>query len=158
MTTQRSLSAAGPNQRGHVRPSAHSTSDQWHRHSCLCAFAAPRIPKMPTTATSLAFKFSSPHHPCTFLIANARLKFHATHRKISQLKIPNRERIAIFHSFFQRPTSLPAQNRTPSQIRASLPAPFTIHESQVTSHSFLICSSAIRNPRKGLKTWLRDHF
>jgi hypothetical protein len=31
------------------------------------------------------------------LIANARLKFRLSHRKISLLKIPNRERIAIFN-------------------------------------------------------------
>jgi hypothetical protein len=33
-----------------------------------------------------------------FLIANARLKFKVSHRKISPLKISNRERIAIFIS------------------------------------------------------------
>jgi len=32
-----------------------------------------------------------------FLIANARLEFSVSHRKDNPLKIPNRERIAIFH-------------------------------------------------------------
>jgi hypothetical protein len=43
---------------------------------------------------------SAPFSVC-FLIANARLEFSVSHRKDSPLKIPNRERIAIFHLVFR---------------------------------------------------------
>jgi hypothetical protein len=36
-----------------------------------------------------------PCHGTVFLIANARLKVHPTHRKLSPLKFPNRERMTI---------------------------------------------------------------
>jgi len=37
-----------------------------------------------------------------FLIANPELEFRLTHRKLSQLKISNRKKIAIFHPVFRR--------------------------------------------------------
>jgi hypothetical protein len=85
------------------------------------------------------------------LIANARLKFSLSHRKISLLKISNRERIAIFQLTFQHRKSWPYPNRQAWLMRALVPR-FTIHESQVTSHDLLIDGSAIRNRRKALKT------
>jgi hypothetical protein len=85
------------------------------------------------------------------LIANARLKFSLSHRKISLLKISNRERIAIFQLAFQHRKSWPSPNRHAWLMRALVPR-FTIHESQATSHDLLIDGSAIRNRRKALKT------
>jgi hypothetical protein len=38
------------------------------------------------------------------LIANPELEFRLTHRKLSQLKISNRKKIAIFHPIFRRST------------------------------------------------------
>jgi hypothetical protein len=48
------------------------------------------------------------------LIANARLKFRSTHRKLRPLKIPNRERIAILQ-FAPRPSAVPP--RQASEVR-----------------------------------------
>ena len=54
-------------------------SPQWHRHSCLCAVASPRIP--PTEAVT-----SLPPSPQN-LIETPRLKFPATTTKLSPLPI-----------------------------------------------------------------------
>ena len=82
------LSAATPAPRGHSRLAGRS---QWHRHSCLCAFAKSMTPWMAYAALSAA---------ADFLIANARLEFNVSHSKQNLLKISNRERIAIFHPRF----------------------------------------------------------
>jgi hypothetical protein len=86
------------------------------------------------------------------LIANARLKFSLSHRKISQLKISNRERIAIFQLAFQHRKSWPSPIVQRGECGLSPLSHFTTHESQVTRHRFLIGGSAIRNPCKALKT------
>ena len=56
-----------------------------------------------------------------FLIANARLKFGLSHRKISLLKISNRERIAIFHprtgGLSRAPARLPFLRATSRESR-----------------------------------------
>ena len=82
------LSAATPAPRGHSRLARRRQS---HRHSCLCAFAEPRIRRVADPLASLATEF---------LIANARLEFNVSHSKQNLLKILNRERIAIFHPRF----------------------------------------------------------
>jgi hypothetical protein len=64
--------------------------------------------KFPQT-TSRSTETASPI--VRFLIANARLKLSATHRKISLLRIPNRERIAFSnHSFSNRRAPGPARH------------------------------------------------
>ena len=116
---------------------------------------APLAQPHPRKPSSLQPQASS----LQILIANARLEFHSTHRKISPLKIPNRERIAIFQFTPQprRPTSPNFQNGnsfvfTPlAQLNSRKPF-FTNHRSRFTSHEFLIYGSAIRNPHKALKT------
>jgi hypothetical protein len=62
------------------------------------ALTHPRNPSALPGARKLVLQIKS-HSPRVthFLIANARLKFSLSHRKISLLKISNRERIAIFH-------------------------------------------------------------
>jgi hypothetical protein len=90
MTTHATLSAATPAPRGHSRLARRS---QWHRHSCLSAFAKSMTPPMAYAALSAA---------ADFLIANARLEFNISHSKQNLLKILNRERIAIFHPLAQK--------------------------------------------------------
>jgi hypothetical protein len=90
MTTHATLSAATPAPRGHSRLARRS---QWHRHSCLCAFAKSMTPRMAYAALSAA---------ADSLIANARLEFNVSHSKQNLLKISNRERIAIFHPLAQK--------------------------------------------------------
>jgi hypothetical protein len=79
---------------------------QWHRHSCLCAFAAPsrHRPAHPTTS-----------QPAKFLIANPRLEFPASPTKQTTDLKSNRERIAIFH--------LDPHNRIPASIQISQLSP-----------------------------------
>jgi hypothetical protein len=124
---------------------------------------APLAQPHPRKPSSLEPQTSS----LQILIANARLEFHSTHRKISLLKIPNRERIAILQ-FTPQPLSRAAssnlQNGNPSgsaplvhpELRRAQPHSrklfFTNHQTRVTSHEFLIYGSAIRNRRKALKT------
>jgi hypothetical protein len=108
MTTQTSPSAASRAQRessARNSSSRHSRQVQWHRHSCLCAFAGPRIPTMARTTASLASKSPEPRE--VFLIANPRLEFRLSHRKHSPLKISNRKFIAIFHSRFSPRLAFP---------------------------------------------------
>jgi hypothetical protein len=79
-----------------------------------------------------------------FLIANARLEFRSTHRKLSSLEIPNRERIAI-SQFAPRPFRRPA---SPSlQSKASVnPTPIVYPELR----------TAQPHPRKSSATPLRN--
>ena len=64
---------------------------QWHRHSCLCAFARLSTRRMPNALGSL---------PLKILIANTRLDFNVSNSKDNRLRISNRERIAISHPRF----------------------------------------------------------
>ena len=95
--TQTSLSAARSTRRGEKLPmlmqrcaaTRHALAGriQWHRHSCLCAFAKPTTQRVALRVTS---------KPVQFLIANLELNIHSTHRKTSLLKIPNRKYSSIF--------------------------------------------------------------
>ena len=69
-----------------------------------------------------------------FLIANPRLSFSVTHRKISPLKISNRERIAIFHS--------PRLTATLSTRSSGF------HSSLITRHSSLTCPEGGASQRR----------
>jgi hypothetical protein len=77
-------------------------SFQWHRHSCLCAVAAPITQQLPEATLSL---------PSKILIANPRLTFHVSPIRISDLKIPNRKFSTVFRpkssvsSSFEPPAS-----------------------------------------------------
>jgi hypothetical protein len=65
---------------------------QWHRHSCLCAFATPTTLQLADAALSL---------PSQILIANLELEFKLSSIRINHLKFSNRKFFAIFHSEFQ---------------------------------------------------------
>jgi hypothetical protein len=110
-----------------------SLSPQWHRHSCLCAVARPRI--RPTEAVT-----SLPSSPQA-LIETPRLTFPATATKLSPLPISNRDKMGTFiveaislapHRYRIFRTAEPKDRPSPA-----LAARFTSHESQITSHEFL---------------------
>ena len=96
---------------------------QWHRHSCLCEFAAPRTRRLAPLATS---------HRAKFLIANPRLTFSASPTKQSTDLKSNRERIAIFH--LNRQNKIPAHvtrsNRYIRHFKTSLNSP------RITTYAF----------------------
>ena len=64
---------------------------QWHRHSCLCAVAAPITQQLADTTLSL---------PSKILIANPRLTPHVNPIRICKLKISNRKFLTIFRPAF----------------------------------------------------------
>jgi hypothetical protein len=101
---------------------------QWHRHSCLCAFAAPRIPGMSNAVASV---------PTEILIANLELEFELSHRKESLLKISNRKYFAVF-SLARSAGSCVGSNRLPGTT--------------TRSSTFLIYGSAIRIAHKYQQT------
>ena len=90
--TQALLSAARSSRRGEKLPllmqrcaaTRHAVAGriQWHRHSCLCAFAR-------RTTQQVAHRVTS--QPVRLLIANLELEFHLTRRKITPLEISNRK-------------------------------------------------------------------
>ena len=94
-TTQSAATRARPELRrargAHCLTARRVGGGQWHRHSCLCAFAKPMTSRMAYAPLSRV---------ADFLIANARLEFNVSHSKQNLLKISNRERIAIFHPHF----------------------------------------------------------
>jgi hypothetical protein len=139
--------------------------------------SARREEKLPTRPGVSAAARSSSFQPQASslqnLIANLELEFQSTHRKISPLKISNRKYFAIFHltSQSRRPVSPNFQNGNPfgaiplAQLHPRKPltspraalrisslrfSPTTGHSSLVTA--LLIYGSAMRNPRKALKT------
>ena len=64
---------------------------QWHRHSCLCAVAAPITQQIADTTLSLPFKI---------LIANPRLTLRVSPIRICEQKISNRKFSMIFRPEF----------------------------------------------------------
>jgi hypothetical protein len=90
-------------------PARNARRFQWHRHSCLCAVAAPTTQQLADTTPSL---------PSRFLIANPRLTLRINPIRISDLKISNRK----FSTIFRR------------ALRGSdLASPVTSHSSLVTA-------------------------
>jgi hypothetical protein len=65
---------------------------QWHRHSCLCAFASPPTLQLADAALSL---------PSRILIANLELEFKLSSIRINHLKFSNRRFLAIFYPELQ---------------------------------------------------------
>jgi hypothetical protein len=117
--TQTLLSAARSTRRGEKLPtpahqcathhSAHLAGRiQWHRHSCLCAFFEPSIQRMAQLVTSQTSEF---------LIENPRLTLNVNDRRISALRISNRERMAILHFIFQPLTNWPDAGRECLEVR-----------------------------------------
>jgi hypothetical protein len=106
---------------------------------------------------------------CRILIANPRLKLSLSHSKQSPLKIPNRERIAIFRLATERngfrilcgpipprADALTGRKDISAGKREGPGAHYGLaatHESQVTNHKslFLIGNSAIRIPSNTVK-------
>jgi hypothetical protein len=60
---------------------------QWHRHSCLCAVAAPTTQQIAEATLSL---------PSKILIANPRLTLRVSSIRICDLRIPNRKFSTVF--------------------------------------------------------------
>ena len=150
MMTQTTLSAAtsaSPDPRG-VR---------LHRHSCLCAFAAPSVDWMADTAASLAAEI---------LIANLELEFQLTYRKLDLLRISDRKYSRVlrrngelyFRPFpYRLPTSsFEVRRSTRASLSATSHAPLITHHSPLSTrlptggsvptkgHALLIYGSAIK--------------
>ena len=85
-----------------------------------------------------------------FLIANARLELRPSHRKLSPLKFPNRERMAILH-----PISEPQRKAASSQLsRRDLRgrSPKQPPSGPLTKPEFLIVTQGLELPLKPVKT------
>jgi hypothetical protein len=134
--TQTLLSAATTASQGYLRLARRT---QWHRHSCLCAFADARIRRMADPAASLVREIPGPRWR---LIANLELEFHLTQRKLSPLRIPNRKFLTIFQ-LLAHPLPL-------AQPHPRKPF-FTNHQSRAICHQFLIHGSAIKTQRNRFK-------
>src|ERR1700746_1755017 len=104
---------------------------RWHRHSCLCSFAAPRIQRMSDTVQS---------RDAEFLIANLELEFKLSHRKESPLKISNRKYLAIF-------SLNPSSSSTSTVTQPSNPNS-NIHTIRIWANSRTITTYAFSNRNK----------
>src|ERR1700749_3446904 len=104
---------------------------RWHRHSCLCSFAAPRIQRMSDTVQS---------RDAEFLIANLELEFELSHRKQSALKISNRKYLAIF-------SLNPSSSSTSTVIQSSNPNS-NIHTIRILTKPRTITTYAFSNRNK----------
>ena len=95
---------------------------------------------------------SGSRNPCSsavFLIANARLKFHSSHRKLSQLKFPNRERMAVSPRTTEPPAIAQHQFLRPATRSRSTMQPPRRH---LTNPGFLIVTQGLEFPLKPVKT------
>jgi len=109
MMTQTPLSAARSTRRGEKLPtrpgvSAAARSSSFKPQASSLQNVYPELRRAqphPRTRFAASIQFLQAtdrgSRATEILIANARLEFHPTHRKISHLKISNRERIAILH-------------------------------------------------------------
>jgi hypothetical protein len=100
----------------------------------------------------LSHKGSGSRKPCSsaiFLIANARLKFRSSHRKLSPLKFPNRERMAISLRINEPPTAAQGQflPRTTRSLSVNQPP-----RSRLTRLGFLIVTPRLEFPLKPANT------
>jgi len=90
--------------------------------------------------------------PCcraVFLIANARLKFRSSHRKLSPLKFPNRERMTISHRITEPPTTAQGQFLPPMTHSLSTNQP---PGRRLTRLRFLIVTPRLEFPLKPANT------
>ena len=90
-----------------------------------------------------------PCYSAVFLIANARLRLRLTHRKLSPLKFPNRERMAISHRTTAPPTSAQHEFRPPTTRSLSAKQPRSCPQ---TKPGFLIVTQGLELPLKRVKT------
>ena len=90
-----------------------------------------------------------PCYSAVFLIANARLRLRLSHRKLSPLKFPNRERMAILHRITAPPTTAQHQFRRPSTRSVSAKQPPSC---PLTKPGFLIVTQGLELPLKRVKT------
>jgi hypothetical protein len=126
-----------------------------HPNPCPSLVTLLTSPKMtinlaPSRRTPLlSHNRSGSRKPCYSLIANARLKFHSSHRKLSPLKFPNRERMAILHPITKPPTT--ARHRlVPRKIRIrSAKQPRCCPR---TKPGFLIVTRGLEFPLRPVKT------
>jgi hypothetical protein len=132
MMTRTSLSAATRAKREYARLAAHLARGlQWHRHSCLCAFAGANTRHM--TDVDISLSASMPGQPCRLilsdqreskglfsLIANLELRSHITPIRISELRFSNRKYFAISRAAFQLCTTWPPESTAPSYAIQSL--------------------------------------
>ena len=101
----------------------------------------------------LPYNGSRSRKPCysaVFLIANARLRLRLTHRKLSPLKFPNRERMAIFHPVSEAQRCLASRQlsrRTHCRRFANRPPC-----RRFTKPGFLIVTQGLEIPLKRVKT------
>jgi hypothetical protein len=121
---------------------------QWHRHSGLCAFAAPNVEAMSNTV---------PSRDAKFLIANLELEFKLNHRKQSLLRISNRKYFAIFSLALSRLS--PGTEAQPSHPNSNTRAIRILTNSRnITTYAFsnrdkihfsAVCLPPRFSPRKG---------
>jgi hypothetical protein len=104
---------------------------RWHRHSRLCASAAPRTHRLAGRTIS---------QPAKFLIANPRLEFRASPTKQSAGLKSNRERIAIFR--------LDPQNKTRARVTHPSISNRYIRQFKVSVNSPAITTYAVSNRYK----------
>jgi hypothetical protein len=101
----------------------------------------------------LSHNRSGSRKPCcspVFLIANARLKFHSSHRKLSPLKFPNRERMAILH-LVSEAQRYPARRQFSRRTHRGR-APKQPRCCPLTKPGFLIVTQGLEIPLKPVKT------
>ena len=90
-----------------------------------------------------------PCYSAVFLIANARLKFHSSHRKLSPVKFPNRERMAISHRITKPPTTAQHESLPPTARSLSPKQPRRCPQ---TKPGFLIVTQGLEIPLRRVKT------
>jgi len=141
ISNRKYLAIFDPNSQARSR--AISSNFQNGNSSCSTPIVYPELRRAHLHPPKLS-SLQPPASSLQILIANARLEFHSTRRKLSSLKIPNRERIAILH-FAPRPFRRPA---SPSlQSKASVnPTPIVYPEFR----------RARPHPRKSSATPLRN--
>ena len=100
----------------------------------------------------LSHNGSGSRKPCrsaVFLIANTRLEFRSSHRKLSPLKFPNRERMTISNRVAEPPA--PAQHQSPRPPTRSLSANQPPCR-RFTRLKFLIVTQGLEFPLKRART------
>ena len=116
---------------------------QWHRHSCLCAFATPTTLQLAAAALSLLSEI---------LIANLELEFKLSSIRINDLKFSNRKFFTIFYPEFQpNSAQLPASTVFFSSIQplvSSSQDPWTPWRLIVTPRLELLATSRKQTPRR----------
>jgi hypothetical protein len=179
MMTRTSLSAASRANREYARLAAYCARGlQWHRHSCLCAFAEANTRDM--TDVDISLSASMPGQPCRLvandnpirivilpvlrnegsdhreskrlfsLIANLELESHINPIRISELRFSNRKYFAISRAAFHPSTArLPASTAPSSGIQSLVPSVQNLIETpRLESLLTRTKHSTVRNPNR----------